>query len=764
MTTAPTGASGGAADFNKNGQNIGGSDTDETSLPHQNDIGNSTNADGDEVQAVSEPIHRPDFAGLVERLGIEPPAYACISAQTPDGWRDAGVDWDVARRKIAERPLSAISSVYIASGEFKPDCIVNSKGRDRTNVFRVLFFGTDCDLCTLLAFERNPDASIKDHKNAAKWIKERELHVADDGVLREGLARLGDVMESARVAANLPTPTAIVESGYGRYFWYGVETADGPFIDLCDAAAKVYIERFNAAARTLLGAPEFFNLSDIVGDAGTRVFRIPGTLNGKNSDRPRLCRWIDVGSGRALTLADLKALVAPVPAVQINSSESNVERENSTGTSASPRSHQLNDAALEMVPTRAYARDGKEDGCHGCGRALRHGYRHQCGADDCVVCPYPDCAKPAKWCANPNLPPAGCVPPLPADLDREAAAIAGTATTEPLAVVMGKGLFAYDPGPFEVLSGAVMGAHAYFSQPAKAWGFGTEEAPHPLDEIFAGFRDDESFLGVVIAAPGGWKSALGIDAAYAVAARRREPVLYVGFEEGVNRRILRLLANRARLPLRDAAFAGNNDRTQARLDSAAELLLAETEMLHFLCGQRSLSPTSIAHAAMQISGDPAAIPFIVVDALQNIAPLTPERDRRREIDAIMHGLEWIRDHMPARILLLTHAARGDGDGGYNVSLTGAKESSGIEYAADLALALRTEFIDDGRDPALIQLTVCVEKNRTGFREKRQVAIEPAFGRIRAWTDDDAVRAAAANAKSEAEAEENDVPRKKRRRK
>jgi hypothetical protein len=300
-----------------------------------------------------------------------------------------------------------------------------------------------------------------------------------------------------------------------------------------------------------------------------------------------------------------------------------------------------------------------------------------------------------------------------------------------LATLLHIGLLQRPPRESQLISGttAIDETIAFYTKKVPDWRVGTADNPHPLDPLFKGFREDEPFFALIIGRPGGMKSATAGELATAVAISRGEPVLYVGYEEDIRRRLLRLLAVRSGLTLDEVIHGGDSEVRADRLRRIGLALRDQLAGFRFLCRNRAVSPIEIAHHARDLRNqNNDALPLVVIDAIQNAASPVVERDRRREIDAIVACAEWIRDNIPARLLVLSHAAREGG--GYNMTLSGAKESSGIEYGCDIGAVLHITRLPGD----LERMFVAVEKHRAGGRPFT-IAIDESKT-FREWTPED----------------------------
>lgn len=191
-------------------------------------------------------------------------------------------------------------NLYLTSGLHDPP---NQRRQDTCT--RVLTLTLDADACDWLS--ATSPAEYADAAAAKAALHELE---------QKDLAALLRDHKAALLAALLPLglePTALVESGYGHYALLVLADDDGARdVALCREVNADLVAALNAAAG--------YDLVDTVAkDCGTRVLRLPGSFNVKNSARPRRCHFLAT-DGPVYPIAALRSLVprperpAPSPA------------------------------------------------------------------------------------------------------------------------------------------------------------------------------------------------------------------------------------------------------------------------------------------------------------------------------------------------------------------------------------------------------------------------------------------------------------------
>ena len=185
--------------------------------------------------------------------------------------------------EVGRRVGVKFPNVYLASGLFPAEAIVNNSGRTQENCTRALWLTIDADAKDWLAHAEE------------KPVKEvvEGLHELSDDDLAALLKRHGQALVEVADEVGL-RPSLWVRSGYGHYGLYLL--ADGTDIDEA--------RRLSAALRDAWCAAAGWKIADSTIDAGTRIVRLVGTWNVKNPERPRPCKLCR-SSWRIYTVAEL---------------------------------------------------------------------------------------------------------------------------------------------------------------------------------------------------------------------------------------------------------------------------------------------------------------------------------------------------------------------------------------------------------------------------------------------------------------------------
>ncbi len=171
-----------------------------------------------------------------------------------------GEDGRPVHKVLSDRTLQARLDtqvdVYVASGGFAPGSVTPYQGRSKANVKRVWFLPFDCDLADFLTMSKEEVYSLS----------QAEI----DGYLPDFV----EAATSAIRAQGVPI-SGVEYTGHGILVRTRLAYADNDRVTEIDAALKTIVKRINAAAG--------FPLVDPSGtDAGTRIVRIVGSLNGKS--------------------------------------------------------------------------------------------------------------------------------------------------------------------------------------------------------------------------------------------------------------------------------------------------------------------------------------------------------------------------------------------------------------------------------------------------------------------------------------------------
>jgi hypothetical protein len=206
--------------------------------------------------------------------------------------------------KIKHRLLGDVASfsiddqldVYVASGGFSPGSVTASQGRTKTNLRRIWALPFDCDLADFLD------------------LPKETVYAMPQAEIEEYLPRMVEAISEALQTQGLPV-TFVGYTGHGVLAWVKLASVQNDETAAIDQALKTVVKRINQRAG--------FRLVDPQGtDAGTRICRIVGSLNGKSVPYglpPRQTREL-VRTNQYITAANLVALVQeakPAPVARV---------------------------------------------------------------------------------------------------------------------------------------------------------------------------------------------------------------------------------------------------------------------------------------------------------------------------------------------------------------------------------------------------------------------------------------------------------------
>lgn len=171
---------------------------------------------------------------------------------------------------------------YIATGRFRPGTWNATSGRAGDNVVSIPALVLDCDVKDLYDCEA------------------KELWPLPQPDLDEMIDDLRENVVAVHTGAAL-TPNRLVCSGYGLQLWFDIAPEDQGRIEELRVAYKALVRAMNALAGYQMADRQ-------VSDAGSRIARLPGSVNTKG-EIPRQVRIIHE-DGRCWTVNDLQWAIA----------------------------------------------------------------------------------------------------------------------------------------------------------------------------------------------------------------------------------------------------------------------------------------------------------------------------------------------------------------------------------------------------------------------------------------------------------------------
>ncbi len=240
-----------------------------------------------------------------------------------------------------------------------------------------------------------------------------------------------------------------------------------------------------------------------------------------------------------------------------------------------------------------------------------------------------------------------------------------------------------------------------------------------LDALLGGLQTGQHILA---AEPGAGKTTWALQTG-GHAARNGFPVLFVSFEETVQRLALKALAQRAGLESKRYA----DGRAETRdVEAAVAQYGAEFEKLYFLEGNARTTTGQIKARALQIMNRwQAPRCLVIVDYLQRWAGMRREvTEYRLLVDRVSSELRELALRLDSPVLAICSQNRaGEGEARMN----SLKESGNLEYGADSIMTLTKE--GNAETPSARPLRLTLLKNRYGDRGEMALTFRPATGQF-----------------------------------
>lgn len=212
---------------------------------------------------------------IIEQLGIaeqdgEQVTLVVIDGGTPRHYRLA---------ELLDADPADAPALYLASGTFRAGTVTRWAGRSEGNVARILWLPFDCDLADWLSFPDDPD----ERKAEYQWLWSR----SDDELLHYIDLQRADLLD---IFARAGLPVHRLDyTGYGLCAYVRLDEADQTRVSEARKAHKLLVKRLNDLAGYRLVDPQ-------VSDAGTRITRLPDSLNNKGAI-PRRVRTLATQPG-----------------------------------------------------------------------------------------------------------------------------------------------------------------------------------------------------------------------------------------------------------------------------------------------------------------------------------------------------------------------------------------------------------------------------------------------------------------------------------
>ncbi len=199
---------------------------------------------------------------MVAALGVEPREGedVVLVAVDPEGRVS-----HYTLQELADHDVDEADALYLASGTFGAGTVTRWRGRTAEHVARVLWLLFDCDL---VDWEGVTDKAEREQRL-------HDLHALPDAELDALIARQQTDVEEVFARANVPIHRLDI-TGYGLCAYVHIDEADQQRVTDCRDAHKLLIAHLNEVAGYRLVDPQ-------ASDAGTRITRVPDSLNTKGA-------------------------------------------------------------------------------------------------------------------------------------------------------------------------------------------------------------------------------------------------------------------------------------------------------------------------------------------------------------------------------------------------------------------------------------------------------------------------------------------------
>lgn len=219
-----------------------------------------------------------------------------------------------------------------------------------------------------------------------------------------------------------------------------------------------------------------------------------------------------------------------------------------------------------------------------------------------------------------------------------------------------------------------------------------------LDKMTDGLHNGEMI--VIAGYPGAGKSCLGMNIAEHQAVDCGNAVGVFSMEMDARRLVMRLMASRARLNLRQVRDGFMVERDFPRLTAAAGKLDKSKIHICDICDMTAAKVRSHARRWAQQHG----IKLIIVDYLQLLtSPGRRDQNREQEVATISRGMKMMATELNVPVIVLSQL-NDDGK---------LRESRAIGQDADTIWKLRVNEQQDGENAGVVGVSLDISKQRDG---------------------------------------------------
>jgi replicative DNA helicase len=230
-----------------------------------------------------------------------------------------------------------------------------------------------------------------------------------------------------------------------------------------------------------------------------------------------------------------------------------------------------------------------------------------------------------------------------------------------------------------------------------------------LDKIIKGLKPG---LFIIAAPPSAGKTTYVKQLADQVAELNEVPVLFFSYEQSADELRTKSLSRISKA----IGYRVQNERLKEGKDfdnvrRAADAYKKFAMWIKIIEGDRHNTVESIRALAQREKVQTGKAPVLVIDYLQILPVDDSGQDKRTSVDLVVSELRRISRDIGSHVIAISSMGRASYAA---VTMSGFKESGGIEYGADIAAILSVDSESDGADR---KVTLNIIKNRNGRRGK-----------------------------------------------
>lgn len=242
--------------------------------------------------------------------------------------------------------------------------------------------------------------------------------------------------------------------------------------------------------------------------------------------------------------------------------------------------------------------------------------------------------------------------------------------------------------------------------------------------LAGGFQQEQ--LGIIGGLPGTGKTTLVLQIAVHM-ARQGYPVLIYEYEMSPDKLIEKMIARDSHIILNEI-MNGIADVTQFKIPEGMG-------NLHFAEATPDLTGKAIIDDIEAVITKDGLPPVIVIDYLQKLPNLTGKssNDPRITVNDNLTMLKMLAVNTKGLVLAISSMNRESAKSG-DISMTAFRESSDIEYSADVLISMGTAIQKKSKDTKQMEWTEAKSDELQGTREQTNVVVKFNFLKVRHYKE------------------------------